>query len=450
MQFVIHTTGKGIDNITYNYLNLPETITFTGGNSIRIIYDATGAKLRKLVLAGTTTQYEQDYVGGLEYRKTGTGSRRIEAIYHEEGRFYNLNVDVSNTPSWRKEYTLRDHLGNARITFADKNGNGIVEVTSSAATNEILQENHYYPFGLNYGGGFWMNDAARDNGYQFNSIERTKDWGLEWDLAMFRGYDAAVGRWLQVDPIFKYYESGYAGFANNPILLNDYLGADTTLFGGYLLTVTITANGERYHDQSADRYGFNGTYATWQRTYGFEGWPYEQAQAYWLQVHSAAFDRNVQQRDSLEADRIALERLKSFLFWAILYNQVYAAGGMQASLPTPRIFSPVRALGGAAKGGVANSRALGLAGEQAVGLSGAKTSIQVGGRTRIPDALTRTTLTEVKNVKSLSFTRQLRDFHTYSQQNGLDFILYTRPNTTLSRPLQQAINNGSIIHRFIP
>jgi hypothetical protein len=88
--------------------------------------------------------------------------------------------------------------------------------------------------------------------------------------------------------------------------------------------------------------------------------------------------------------------------------------------------------------------------KQAVGLSGAKTAIQVGGRTRIPDALTRTTLTEVKNVKSLSFTRQLRDFHTYSQQNGLDFILYTRPNTTLSGPLQQAINNGSIIHRFIP
>ncbi len=68
----------------------------------------------------------------------------------------------------------------------------------------------------------------------------------------------------------------------------------------------------------------------------------------------------------------------------------------------------------AAKGGIANSRALGIAGEQAVGLSGAKTAIQVGGRTRIPDALTRTTLTEVKNVKTLSFTRQLRDFHTYS------------------------------------
>lgn len=83
-------------------------------------------------------------------------------------------------------------------------------------------------------------------------------------------------------------------------------------------------------------------------------------------------------------------------------------------------------------------------------MSGPKMAIQIGGRTRIPDALTRTTLTEVKNVKSLSFTRQLKDFYTYAKQNGLDFILYTRPNTTLSGPLQEAINSGSIIHRFIP
>ncbi|MCB9082406.1 MAG: hypothetical protein H6555_11925 [Lewinellaceae bacterium] len=37
-------------------------------------------------------------------------AQRIEGIYHEEGRFYNLNVDVNNTSSWRKEYTLRDHF----------------------------------------------------------------------------------------------------------------------------------------------------------------------------------------------------------------------------------------------------------------------------------------------------------------------------------------------------
>ena len=102
------------------------------------------------------------------------------------------------------------------------------------------------------------------------------------------------------------------------------------------------------------------------------------------------------------------------------------------------------------KVGVANSRALGVAGEQAVGITGSKTAITVGGRVRIPDRLTATTLEEVKNVKSLSFTKQLRDFRTYSQQNELQMILYTRPNTVLSGPLQQQIQSGNIILKTIP
>jgi len=88
---------------------LPKLITFSSGNTIEIVYDASGNKLRKIVKQGATVQYEQDYSGGIEYRKTpAAGAFRIEAIYHEEGRYFNLNVDASNTPSWRKEYALRD------------------------------------------------------------------------------------------------------------------------------------------------------------------------------------------------------------------------------------------------------------------------------------------------------------------------------------------------------
>jgi len=88
-------------------------------------------KLRKIVKVGATVQYEQDYLSGIEYRKVGTNSKRVETIYHNEGRFYNLNVETSNTLLWRKEYALRDHLGNTRLMFADKNANGIVDVTNS-------------------------------------------------------------------------------------------------------------------------------------------------------------------------------------------------------------------------------------------------------------------------------------------------------------------------------
>jgi hypothetical protein len=67
----------------------------------------------------------------------------------------------------------------------------------------------------------------------------------------------------------------------------------------------------------------------------------------------------------------------------------------------------------AAKGGLVNSRALGIAGEQAVGV-GSKTripSLTGTAKYRIPDQLTSTTLGEVKNVSHLSLTRQLTDFH---------------------------------------
>lgn len=102
---------------------------------------------------------------------------------------------------------------------------------------------------------------------------------------------------------------------------------------------------------------------------------------------------------------------------------------------------------------LAEARALGVAGEEAVGVSGAKTQIPSLTGTanyRIPDILTSTTLQEVKNVKSLSFTSQLKDFYMYSQQNGLQMILHTRQSTVLSAPLQKLINEGQIIQKTIP
>ncbi|MBK7475260.1 MAG: hypothetical protein IPI11_04275 [Haliscomenobacter sp.] len=132
---------KGISSITYNHLNLPKLITFSSGNTIEIIYDASGNKLRKIVKQGATVQYEQDYSGGIEYRKTpAAGTFRIEAIYHEEGRYFNLNVDGSNTPSWRKEYALRDHLGSTRLLFADKDGDGMVEVYTYLTLKQSIKD----------------------------------------------------------------------------------------------------------------------------------------------------------------------------------------------------------------------------------------------------------------------------------------------------------------------
>ncbi|MBA8882035.1 RHS repeat-associated core domain-containing protein [Phyllobacterium myrsinacearum] len=76
--------------------------------------------------------------------------------------------------------------------------------------------------------------------------------------------------------------------------------------------------------------------------------------------------------------------------------------------------------------------------------------ITVNGRNRVTDGLTTTTLSEVKNVKSLSLTRQLKDYITFARERNLTMDLYTRSNTTLSGPLHQQIKSGMPTLKSIP
>jgi hypothetical protein len=70
---------------------------------------------------------------------------------------------------------------------------------------------------------------------------------------------------------------------------------------------------------------------------------------------------------------------------------------------------------------------VGRDGEQQAGIDQSKkTPIQVNGRTRIPDALDPNTLTEVKNVRYISNTIQLRDFATYATSTSRTLRLVVR------------------------
>ena len=74
------------------------------------------------------------------------------------------------------------------------------------------------------------------------------------------------------------------------------------------------------------------------------------------------------------------------------------------------------------------------------------------GATRFPDEVDQKakTLLEVKNVKSLSYTQQLRDYAAYAKAKGLEFQLWVRRSTTYSAPLQQAIDEELIELYYIP
>ncbi len=47
---------------------------------------------------------------------------------------------------------------------------------------------------------------------------------------------------------------------------------------------------------------------------------------------------------------------------------------------------------------------------------------------------------EVKNVRYLSLTNQMRDFIAHAEAKGYTFQLFIRPSTTLSRPLQARLD----------
>ena len=101
----------------------------------------------------------------------------------------------------------------------------------------------------------------------------------------------------------------------------------------------------------------------------------------------------------------------------------------------------------AAVEGVALARQLGAEGEMAVRAAydiGEKSAVRIGGRLRVPDGLTEEVLSEVKNVKSLSYTRQLRDYADFAAQTGRRFDLYVRSSTRLSGPLRAARDAGLI------
>jgi RHS repeat-associated protein len=98
---------------------------------------------------------------------------------------------------------------------------GIISVPS-----EIVQEEHYYPFGMKMTGP-WMGGAAgAKSAYQYNGIEHVDDFDLNVNMAMYRTLDPVIGRWWGVDPKGEAVKSHspYVSMGNSPMLNSDPKG----------------------------------------------------------------------------------------------------------------------------------------------------------------------------------------------------------------------------------
>ncbi|MGB3342775.1 MAG: hypothetical protein WBA61_02575 [Aequorivita sp.] len=131
---------KKISNILYNNLNLPTKITFSSGGKIEYFYDATGIKLKKKVTDGTTIT-TTEYMDGFQYT-----NNVLDFFPHAEGYVKALAAGLGGGTSYDFKYvfTYTDHLGNIRLKYAqDPSNNNQIS---------ILEEDHYYPYGLKHSG----------------------------------------------------------------------------------------------------------------------------------------------------------------------------------------------------------------------------------------------------------------------------------------------------------
>lgn len=263
---MISDANKGITRIAYNHLNLPTNIIFGSSGSIDYLYDATGKKLKKVVTEGTnvnTTHYLND---GYQYSQVGaTGTVVLDFFPHAEGYVKNTVVNNANVFSYVFNYT--DHLGNVRLSYGLNNN-----------VLTILEENNYYPFGLkhkNYnvtskqytqaGGVLDIEDCVNCSyKYKYNGKELQDELGLNLYDYGARNYDAAIGRWMNIDPLAEEYMplNPYNYTGNNPVRYVDYDGED---FGIEIdhKNKTIKFTGNYYFSSTADYNTNKAVLAAW-------------------------------------------------------------------------------------------------------------------------------------------------------------------------------------------
>ena len=212
---MLSDSGKGIDNIDYNHLDLPKKVFFDNGATIAYEYDAVGTKLKKtFVQSGTSTVTE--YWNGFQYEQG-----QLQFFSQPEGY---IAVDQNTEGlTFGYVYNYTDHLGNVRLSYSDLDSDGNIAVT------EIVRENNYYPFGMLHQG---YNNALHDYGsryrYGFNGKELQEENSIAWLDFGSRNYDAELGRWMNLDPQAGRYHSlsPYAAMGNNPITFVDPNGEE--------------------------------------------------------------------------------------------------------------------------------------------------------------------------------------------------------------------------------
>ena len=208
--------NRGITEIDYNILNLPNRITFENGSDIRFTYDADGVKHRAdyktvsnqiLVPIGAPSltgsgsllvQHHTDYCGNFIYEDGVLKKIRIDGGY--------INYNAS-TGGGEYCYYIKDRMGNNRVVLSAARG--------------VIQYADYYPYGIPF-----SEIPMEEDNFLHAGKELEKMHGLYWYDNGKRWYDPILCRFTTMDPLCEqfYDKNPYSYCAENPMKYGDPTG----------------------------------------------------------------------------------------------------------------------------------------------------------------------------------------------------------------------------------
>ena len=120
--------NKGIDKITYNYLNLPQLVHMNTKGNITYVYDAAGTKLQKIIADSPANKKTlTTYVAGFVYQSTstltGSGIDTLQFVAQEEGKVrWAFHKYTTGTTAYKFEYDFfeKDHLDDTRMVLTQQ------------------------------------------------------------------------------------------------------------------------------------------------------------------------------------------------------------------------------------------------------------------------------------------------------------------------------------------